>query len=54
MTSTEARPVRTVIVNGKSKRLSSEETVRRKFLLREATRATVAMYRPALERLEKA
>jgi len=43
-----------IVVNGKPVRLSAADSAQRKRLLREAAKATVAMYRPALERLEKA
>ncbi|MCL4241140.1 MAG: hypothetical protein KJ048_07275 [Dehalococcoidia bacterium] len=43
-----------VVVNGKQIELSAEDSAQRKRLLREATAAVVALYRPALERLEDA
>jgi hypothetical protein len=43
-----------VVVNGKQIELSPEESAQRRRLLREATAAVVALYRPALERLEDA
>jgi len=43
-----------VVVNGKLIELSAEDSAQRKQLLREAAAATVALYRPALDRLEDA
>ncbi len=54
MTVREPKAQMLVMVNGKPVRLSAVDSAQRKQLLREAARATVALYRPALERLEKA
>jgi hypothetical protein len=43
-----------IIVDGKAVELSASDSALRRKLLRDAARATVARYRPALERLEKA
>ena len=43
-----------IIVNGKPVRLSEEDAAQHKQMLREATAAMVALYRPALERLKNA
>lgn len=44
----------TIYVGGKPRELSVEESARHQRLLRDATAAVVALYRPALERLEDA
>ena len=54
MTVRESKVPMIIIVNGKPVRLSPEDAAERKWLLRDATAAVVARYRPALERLEKA
>ncbi|GMV87051.1 MAG: hypothetical protein AMXMBFR80_29040 [Dehalococcoidia bacterium] len=54
MTVREPRARMKVVVNGKQIELSAEDSAQRRRLLREATAAVVALYRPALERLEDA